>query len=90
MGRGHHNVKILYVCLCVYARHFYQKTIKMVRIVSRMPRRVKIVIRRVRKAIWMVTIPWTDIIRSQDSLKYRQLAQGGLSKFVGEMLYLVF
>ena len=45
-----------------FARHFYPKTIQMVRmtrVVARKVRRVRIVIRRVRMVIRMVTIPRT-------------------------------
>ena len=55
MGRGHHNVKILFVC----ARHFYQKPIQMVgttRVVATMARRVMTVIGRVRMIKRMVPI----------------------------------
>ena len=61
LGRGRHNVKILYMYMCVCARHFFQKWIQTVRattLVSRMARRVRIVISRVKKVIRMVINFW--------------------------------
>ena len=79
LGRGRHNVKKGYIYLCVCARHFYQKLIQMfrtTRVVSRMARRIRIAIRRIRMVIRiviiprMVTIPRKVTIHSHDLLIY--------------------
>ena len=88
----------LSVCLsvCVCARHFYIKSIQMVRttrVVSRMARKARILMRRVRKVIRMVTIASTVTIHYQDSLSYLeycQWAQKGQIMFVTEMSHLGF
>ena len=73
LGRGRHNVKIFYICVHVLDTFSRVRT---TRVVSRMAKRVRIVIGRVKKVIKMVnnhrmvTIPRTVTIRSQDLVSY--------------------